>query len=539
MPPDAVPPDAVLSNDHAGAGTPAVVVKEHPWTLRGRLGVAFGSVALAIAVLASAVLASAVLFAQSGNEVIYRWQPAVAANRRLVIDLVDQETVIRGYALTGRESSISQFPGFVDMQRADAKQLRELIGGDKRLGGLVDDFYTAIDAWRTRIALPAIEAIRAGRPEGVQIVQSKDAQNRFDQVRERADVLLTALVARADDTRNARRIEGAVFGVAGGLLIVLVLALGLVLWRGLQRWVLDPVDRLAVQTRLVASGQTRRRILPDGPQELTDLGRDVEGMRQQIASELARAEAILDELKVRTAELDRSNNDLQQFAYVASHDLSEPLRKVANFCQLLERQYGPQLDDRARQYIDFAVDGAKRMQVLISDLLALSRVGRSTEQFVPVDLNAAFAQAVANLGAKVPDTAQVLVATPLPTVLGDRSLLTSLLENLIGNALKYRREDVEALVVISTEHGPDGWTFSVVDNGIGIESQYAERIFAVFQRLHLRDQYGGTGIGLALCRKIVEFHGGLIWLADVESATAGATFRFTLPEGAVRVPSQQ
>ncbi|MGI8679009.1 MAG: sensor histidine kinase [Jatrophihabitans sp.] len=183
--------------------------------------------------------------------------------------------------------------------------------------------------------------------------------------------------------------------------------------------------------------------MPDGPHELTTLGRDVEAMRQQIAGELSRANAILDELRVRTEELRRSNDDLQQFAYVASHDLSEPLRKVANFCQLLERQYGPQLDDRARQYIDFAVDGAKRMQVLITDLLALSRVGRTTEQFVLVDLDAALDQAIENLGDRFASAgASIVRETRLPTVGGDRSLLTSLLENLVGNAVKYRKDGV-------------------------------------------------------------------------------------------------
>jgi light-regulated signal transduction histidine kinase (bacteriophytochrome) len=236
-------------------------------------------------------------------------------------------------------------------------------------------------------------------------------------------------------------------------------------------------------------------------------------------------------LRIQGAELARSNDDLQQFAYVASHDLSEPLRKVANFCQLLERQYGPELDDRAQQYIDFAVDGAKRMQRLITDLLALSRVGRTTEEFVAVDLDDALDEALANLAARIDETgAKVERQTKLPIVQGDLSLLTSLFENLVGNAVKYRREDVQPIVRIRAEEDAGSWSITVRDNGIGIDPQYSERIFVVFQRLHLRDKYGGTGIGLALCRKIVEFHGGRIWLGDVESEP-GATFRFTIPKG--------
>jgi light-regulated signal transduction histidine kinase (bacteriophytochrome) len=295
--------------------------------------------------------------------------------------------------------------------------------------------------------------------------------------------------------------------------------------------VLEPIDRLGARTRAVAGGDTYRQIVADGPAELTQLGRDVEAMRLQIAGQLARAEEIHEELRVKGEELARSNDDLQQFAYVASHDLSEPLRKVANFCQLLERQYGPQLDDRARQYIDFAVDGAKRMQRLISDLLALSRVGRTTEEFAPVDLDAALDDALSTLADVIAAAdARIERLTDLPVVPGDVSLLTSLFENLVGNAVKYRREDVAPVVRVAAEEDETTWTITVRDNGIGIDPEYSERIFVVFQRLHLRDRYGGTGIGLALGRKIVEFHGGRIWLAPVESEP-GATFRFTVPKG--------
>jgi light-regulated signal transduction histidine kinase (bacteriophytochrome) len=230
-------------------------------------------------------------------------------------------------------------------------------------------------------------------------------------------------------------------------------------------------------------------------------------------------------------ELARSNADLEQFAYVASHDLSEPLRKVANFCQLLERQYANELDDRAKQYIGFAVDGAKRMQALIGDLLALSRVGRTTDAFVPVDTGAALDDALANLERQIAESGAGIGRSDMPTVLGDRALLAALFENLVGNAIKYRGVD-PPLVVITAVRNPAaaGWEFAVKDNGIGIDPQYRERVFAIFQRLHLRDKYGGTGIGLALCRKIVEFHGGRIWLDTSDGP--GATFRFTIPDRA-------
>jgi light-regulated signal transduction histidine kinase (bacteriophytochrome) len=232
-------------------------------------------------------------------------------------------------------------------------------------------------------------------------------------------------------------------------------------------------------------------------------------------------------LAERSEDLARSNADLEQFAYVASHDLSEPLRKVANFCQLLERQYSTQLDDRARQYIDFAVDGAKRMQVLISDLLAFSRVGRTTERFVPVDTAESVSRAISMLDDRITETGAHIEYGGLPVVEGDPTLLTALFQNLIANAVKYRDPDEPPHVRITAQRDGQFWSFTVADNGIGIDPQYAERIFTIFQRLHLRDQYGGTGIGLALCRRIVEFHRGKIWLA--ETAASGATFQFTIP----------
>jgi light-regulated signal transduction histidine kinase (bacteriophytochrome) len=180
------------------------------------------------------------------------------------------------------------------------------------------------------------------------------------------------------------------------------------------------------------------------------------------------------------------------------------------------------------------------MQALISDLLALSRVGRTTDEFEPVSLDTVLDRALEHLSGPVESSgAKIERLTPLPTVNGDPSLLTSLMENLVSNAVKYRREDVAPVIRVSAEHAADDhcWTVTVADNGIGIDPQYAERIFAIFQRLHLRDSYGGTGIGLALCRKIVEFHGGHIWLDPVGSE-AGATFRFALPEGGTLAESR-
>ena len=215
----------------------------------------------------------------------------------------------------------------------------------------------------------------------------------------------------------------------------------------------------------------------------------------------------------------RSNAELEQFAYVASHDLQEPLRKVASFCQLLEKRYGDKLDERGTEYIGFAVDGAKRMQVLINDLLTFSRVGR-----LNADPHRGRPRRCAGRRAGQPghrdrgDPAPRSCGPPhrCPHVDGDPTLLTMLWQNLIGNAVKFRRDGVAPRIVIDASRAPAStpmtWLFSVSDNGIGIAEEFADKVFVIFQRLHGRDAYSGTGIGLALCKKIVEHHGGSIWI---------------------------
>jgi light-regulated signal transduction histidine kinase (bacteriophytochrome) len=231
-------------------------------------------------------------------------------------------------------------------------------------------------------------------------------------------------------------------------------------------------------------------------------------------------------LRRTAAELARSNNDLEQFAYVASHDLREPLRTVSGFVQLLQKKYADQLDAEARAFIGYAVDGAARMETLIKDLLAYARLGTRGREPVPTDAGAALRQVLDNLHESIRETAAEITHGELPAVRADPSQLTQLFQNLIGNAIKFRGEAPPKIHVDASRDG-DGWRFSVSDNGIGIEPKHQEQIFEVFRRLHRREQYEGTGIGLAICKKIVDRHGGRIW---VESEPGqGATFSFTLP----------
>ena len=235
-----------------------------------------------------------------------------------------------------------------------------------------------------------------------------------------------------------------------------------------------------------------------------------------------------EKLKLTLDDLGRSNEELEQFAYVASHDLQEPLRMVSSYTQLLARRYQGQLDAKANEFIAYAVDGANRMQGLINDLLAYSRVGTRGKAIEPTDCTAVLDQALANLKAAIEKSGAVVTHDPLPTVMADNLQLIQLLQNLIGNAIKFHVEKPPCIHVSAEQKGNE-WVFSVRDNGIGIDPQYAERIFIIFQRLHTREEYPGTGIGLAICKKIVERGGGRIW---VESELGkGSTFYFTIPIG--------
>ncbi len=250
-------------------------------------------------------------------------------------------------------------------------------------------------------------------------------------------------------------------------------------------------------------------------------------------TERKRAEAALQRA---AEELKRSNQDLEHFAYMASHDLQEPVRVISGMMQLLQRRYGPQLDEKARELIAYAVDGAGRMGNMIRDLLAYSRVDRKPKATEPADLDGALAAALATLAPSTAEAGAAITRDPLPRLVVDCGQLEQLFQNLLGNAVKFRKADQPCLIHVGAERRAEGWTVFVRDNGIGIAPEQQGRIFEIFQRLHGQGKYSGTGIGLAICKRIVERQGGRIW---VESRPdEGATFCFTIPEATGAKPRE-
>ncbi len=462
--------------------------------------------------------------------------PAQAQAYRLQGGLIDQETGVRGYGLTADRGFLQPYTTGLATERAAAAQLRSRTAGQKPLLADLNRIEQGAAGWRAAYAAPLMALAARGPLTGHDLSLLNQSKQNFDHLRTLFNIQNDHLASAAsrDNSRLARFRE--VQDLAYALILVVFVVASTLLGLVLQRTVARPLQRLRASSRRVTDGDFGHQIEPSGPADIWAVAADVESMRRELAAavdsarssaEVAIRQAV--ELDESSAELRRSNAELEQFAYVASHDLQEPLRKVASFCQLLEKRYGDQLDERGQQYIEFAVDGAKRLQVLINDLLTFSRVGRSGDTRVRMPMGEALEAAVSALSAVIEETGTVISRPDeLPEVMGDQTLLAMVWQNLISNAIKFRAPDRPPDVRITAEPERDArWRFCVADHGIGIAPEFAEKVFIIFQRLHGRDAYPGTGIGLALCKRIIEDHGGDISLDT--SYPDGARVCFTLP----------
>jgi signal transduction histidine kinase len=309
-------------------------------------------------------------------------------------------------------------------------------------------------------------------------------------------------------------------------IIVLTIVISFYLARGFTK----PIKQLGIATKQISKGNLSQRVNIKTEDEFGLLASSFNKMAEDLAKSHAQikdhSKTLEKKVEERTVELARSNAELEQFAYVASHDLQEPLRMVSSYVKLLERRYKDNLDKDADEFIAYAVDGATRMQQLINDLLTYSRVGTKGKPFEPTDSETVFKLATDNLKVAIEESGAVITHDPLPSVMADSSQLIQLLQNLIGNGIKFRGEE-PLKIYVSAAKKKNEWLFSVSDNGIGIDPKDKERIFQIFQRLHSSNEYQGTGIGLAVSKKIVERHGGRIWVES--KPKKGSTFYFTIP----------
>lgn len=492
---------------------------------------------LAVMVLTTAGVGAALLSntTAAGDRIVDGIAPAQRDALRLEAALLDQETGVRGYLLARDPALLEPYERGRASEFGASKRLAMLLDGEDAAQADLTAVEDAARAWRDEFATPAVASVRAGGTSP----SVQEGKDRFDEVRRRIQAQQTRLDQVQTDAREtfgeARSERDRIFLAVVVAFLLTAVCLAVLLHVGVVR----PLVAVRTASRRVADGKFDEEIPERGPADLRSLAQAVEAMRRRTVEELEASRRNAEELKRTAADLDaqavelrRSNAELEQFAYVASHDLQEPLRKVASFCQLLEKRYGDRLDERGAQYIGFAVDGAKRMQVLINDLLTFSRVGRVQDARETVALDGTLDRALRNLTTAVEESgAEVVRPQGLPAVEGDPTLLTMLWQNLVANAVKFRepgrtpRVEIEVLGDTGADSGFH--TFSVTDNGIGIAPEFAEKVFVIFQRLHGREAYGGTGIGLSLCKKIVEHSGGRIWI-DTDR-TEGTRMLFTLP----------
>ncbi|MEV0429433.1 ATP-binding protein [Micromonospora sp. NPDC050495] len=504
------------------------------WTLRRRVVALLSVVLVLLLGLAAAEATLAAKNRQNIDAVLLKTGPLRVQAQELLSALLDQETAVRGYAVNADRKDLAPYEDGLKRERDTVAEMRGLARDYPDVLRELGVVEQQAAQWRRDVAAPVISTTERSGPAAGRALITEQTRQRFDGIRVAVDKLQNEILIVRQQTAADVNDTSNVLVVLLIIAALVVAVAGAVMLLSLDRILIRPLAGLVGQVREVAAGDYQHHIEGSGPPEFRRLADDIDLMRQKIARELdevrearERIEWVNGQLQKQAEELTRSNRDLEQFAYVASHDLQEPLRKVASFCQLLQRRYAGQLDERADQYIAFAVDGAQRMQRLINDLLAFSRIGRLTTGFTEVDLNKVMGDVAGQTEAARQYSDAELSWDQLPVIRGEEPLLTNLLANLVSNSIKFRRPDVAPKVHVSARLVDDEWEISCQDNGIGVEPEFADKIFVIFQRLHAKDAYPGTGIGLAIVKKIVEYHGGRVWVDT--GLDEGTAIRFTLP----------
>ncbi|MBV9580246.1 MAG: CHASE3 domain-containing protein [Chloroflexi bacterium] len=466
-------------------------------------------------------------------------------------DLVDMETGYRGFLLTGQEQLLDPYTAGLASYPERLQELEALTADNpsqvqrwQTIGDLTQQWTQQITDPRIQLRRQVAEGAQPSQ-ELVDLVSTGEGNDQFTAIRQVFDQaiateqdLLATRLAMAE-AANQRLFATLLIGTAFALLVGLAAALLL------TRDITDAVERMAAAATAVAGGDLTRRIRLDRRDEIGQAAAAFDNMADRLQVTIVDLENSSAELTRKQVELERSNRELQDFASVASHDLQEPLRKVRAFGDRLSAKYGPELTDQGRDYLARMQDAAARMQALINDLLTFSRVATRAQPFVPVDLDKLVNDVASDLEVRIQQSEATLDIQPLPTIDADPLQMRQLFQNLISNALKFQRPDSPPLVRVYVEDVDESDVrVCVQDNGIGFDEKYLDRIFTIFQRLHGRVEYEGTGVGLAVCRKIVERHAGTITARSAPGE--GATFIVTLPrsqpeplEVAPHVPSRE
>ncbi len=444
-------------------------------------------------------------------------QKVIADARDLGKLIVDMETGERGFLITGKEAFLDPFTQAQRVWNNKIMELKSIVSDNPEQVSRIEEIDGLAKQWLKVAAQPEInariESIKTGETMDnvIALVNANTGKKIIDTIRMKLDEFISVEA----ELMNIRELESK--NTASNTIIVTIvsttIAILLALFSALliSATIAGGLRVLVERTKEISSGNFSGMIKVKSYDEIGALAGAFNSMTEH--------------LQESRNELERSNQELEQFAYVASHDLQEPLRMVASYMQLLERRYKGKLDSEADEFIGFAVDGATRMQRLINDLLAYSRIGTRGKDLKLTDCSSVLETSLANLRKSIDESGATVTHDILPTVMADAIQLTQLFQNLVGNAIKFRGNDPPRIHV-SAAQKKNELLFSVSDNGIGIDPEHADRIFIIFQRLHGRGQYPGTGIGLAICKKIAERHGGRLW---VESQPGrGSTFYFTI-----------